>query len=100
MGASSGSPPRSTTALTDDLDAVTLSRTTRLRALAPRFLLRDRHTIDGSDLRRAAQAMGIEDVLTAPRSPWQNLFVEPVIGSLRRECLDHVIVWNERALRR
>ena len=37
---------------------------------------------------------------TAPRCPWQNPFVERVIGSLRRECLDHVIVWNERALRR
>jgi transposase InsO family protein len=44
--------------------------------------------------------MGIEEVLTAPRSPWQNPFVERVIGSLRRECLDHVIVWNERSLRR
>jgi len=57
-------------------------------------------TIYGSEFRRAAQAMGIEDVLTAPRSPWQNPFVERVIGSLRRECLDHVIVWNERSLRR
>jgi putative transposase len=47
-----------------------------------------------------AQAMGIEDVLTAWRSPWQNPFVERVIGSLRRECLDHMIVWNERSLRR
>jgi transposase InsO family protein len=44
--------------------------------------------------------MGIEDVVTAPRCPWQNSFVERVIGSLRRECLDYVIVWNERALRR
>jgi transposase InsO family protein len=67
---------------------------------APRFVIRDHDTIYGSDLRRTAQAMGIEDVLTAPRSPWQNPFVERVIGSMRRECLDHVIVWNERALRR
>ena len=44
--------------------------------------------------------MGIEDVLTTPRSSCQNPFVERVIGSLRRECFDHVIVWNERALRR
>ena len=44
--------------------------------------------------------MGIEDVLTAPRASWQNPFVERAIGSLRRECLDHVIVWNERSLRR
>ena len=44
--------------------------------------------------------MGIEEVVTAPRSPWQNPFVERVIGSIRRECLDHVIVLNERHLRR
>jgi putative transposase len=67
---------------------------------APRFVIRDRDTIYGLDLRRTALAMGIEDVPTAPRSPWQNPLVERVIGSLRRECLDHVIVWNERALRR
>jgi putative transposase len=40
------------------------------------------------------------EVLTAPRAPWQNPYVERVIGSLRRECLDHVIVWNERSLQR
>jgi putative transposase len=51
----------------------------------PRFVIRDR---DGIQL------------LTAPRAPWQNPFVGHVIGSLRRECLDHVIVWNERSLRR
>jgi transposase InsO family protein len=67
---------------------------------APRFVIRDRDGIYGSDLRRAAQAMGIEEVLTAPRSPWQNPFVERLIGSIRRECLDHVIVWNEHWLRR
>jgi putative transposase len=67
---------------------------------APRFVIRDRDGIYGSDSRRAVQQMGVEEVLTAPRSPWQNPFVERVIGSLRRECLDHVIVWNERALRR
>jgi putative transposase len=44
--------------------------------------------------------MGIEDVLTAWRSPWQNPFVERVIGSIRRDCLDHMIVWNEGSLRR
>jgi putative transposase len=42
--------------------------------------------------------MGIEEVLTTPCSPWQNPFVERVIGSIRRGCLDHVIVWNERSL--
>ena len=44
--------------------------------------------------------MDVEEVPTAPRSPWQNPFVERMIGSLRRECLDHVIVWIERSLRR
>jgi putative transposase len=44
--------------------------------------------------------MGIEEVLTALRCPWQSPFVERVIGSIRRECLDHVIVWNERSLHR
>jgi putative transposase len=39
--------------------------------------------------------MGVEEVLTAPRSPWQNPYVERLIGSIRRECLDHVIVFNE-----
>src|SRR5262252_228185 len=46
------------------------------------------------------KSMGIEEVVTAPRSPWQNPYVERLIGSIRRECLDHVIVWNERSLRR
>jgi len=69
-------------------------------ASAPRFILRDRDTIYGPEFRQTARTMAIEDVLTAPRSPWQNPFVERVIGSLRRECLDHVIVWNERSLRR
>lgn len=67
---------------------------------APRFVIRDRDRIYGADPRRTAQQMGIEEVLTAPRSPWQNPFVERVIGSLRRECLDHVIVWNERSFHR
>jgi transposase InsO family protein len=67
---------------------------------APRFVIRDRDAIYGWDVRRTAGAMGIDEVLTAPRAPWQNPFVERVIGSIRRECLDHVIVWNERSLRR
>ena len=45
------------------------------------------------------KGMGIEEVLTAPRSPWQNPYVERLIGSIRRECLDHVIVWNTKSLR-
>jgi transposase InsO family protein len=44
--------------------------------------------------------MGIKEVVTAPRSPWQNAYVERVIGSIRRECLDHIVIFNERHLRR
>jgi putative transposase len=66
----------------------------------PRFLLRDRDGIYGDDFVRVVRSMGIEQVLTAARSPWQNPYAERVIGSIRRECLDHVIVLNERHLRR
>ncbi len=65
----------------------------------PRFLLRDRDSIYGWLVRDTLQGMGIQEVVTGPHSPWQNPFVERVIGSIRRECLNHVIVWNERALR-
>jgi transposase InsO family protein len=66
---------------------------------APRYLLHDRdHAFSG--LGTTAKAMGIEEVLTAPRSPWQNGFVERFIGSVRLECLDHVIIFNEAGLRR
>jgi putative transposase len=66
---------------------------------APRYLLHDRdHVFDG--LGATAKAMGIEEVLTAPRAPWQNAFVERFIGSARRECFDHVIVFNEAGLHR
>jgi putative transposase len=65
---------------------------------APRFVIRDRDAVYGPDPRSILQQMGIEDVLTAPLCPWQNPFVERVIGSLWRECLDHIIVWNERSL--
>jgi transposase InsO family protein len=44
--------------------------------------------------------MGIQEIVTAARSPWQNAYAERLIGSIRRECLDHIIVWNERGLRR
>ena len=67
---------------------------------APRFVIRDRDGIYGEELHNVTQAMDIDEVLTAPRSPWQNPFVERLIGSLRRECLDHVIVWNEQSLHR
>jgi putative transposase len=66
---------------------------------APRYLIHDRdHAFDS--LRVAAKAMAIEEVLTAPRAPWQNPFVERFIGSARRECFDHVIVFNEAGLKR
>jgi putative transposase len=66
----------------------------------PRYLLRDRDRVYGSAFKERVERMGIEEVLAAPRSPWQNPFVERVIGSIRRDCLDHVIVLNERHLRR
>jgi putative transposase len=67
---------------------------------APRYLLRDRDRIYGDAFRQRVRHMGIEEVLIAPRSPWQNPYVERVIGSIRRELLDHVIVLNERHLQR
>jgi len=67
---------------------------------APKNLLRDRDAIYGSQFQRRVKSMGIEKVLTAPRSPWQNAFVERLNGSIRRDCLDHVIVLNERHLKR
>ena len=67
---------------------------------APRYLLRDRDQIYGSYFDRRVEGLGVEQVRTAPRSPWQNPFVERVIGTIRRDCLDHVIVLNERHLRR
>jgi transposase InsO family protein len=65
---------------------------------APRFLLRDRDAAYGSVFSKRVAAMGINEVVTAPRSPWQNAYVERVIGSIRRECLDHLVIFNERHL--
>lgn len=67
---------------------------------APRYLIRDRDASYGNEFRRRVQALAMKEVITAPRSPWQNAFVERLIGSIRRECLDHVVVLNERHLRR
>jgi transposase InsO family protein len=67
---------------------------------APRHLLRDRDRSYGVIVRRRLQAMGICDHPTAPRSPWQNGHVERLIGSIRRECLDHIVVMGEASLRR
>jgi len=58
---------------------------------APRFLLRDRDASYGSVFSKRVAAMGVTEVVTAPRSPWQNAYVERVIGSIRRECLDQVV---------
>ena len=67
---------------------------------APSFLLRDRDAIYGDLFRRQVASLNINEVVTAPRSPWQNPYVERVIGSIRRECLDHTIILGERHLRR
>jgi putative transposase len=65
---------------------------------APRYLLRDRDAVYGVAFSSRVQALGIREVKTAPRSPWQNPYVERLIGTLRRECLDHVIVFHETHL--
>jgi putative transposase len=67
---------------------------------APGYLLRDRDASYGQSLRDRVQAMGINEVVTAPRSPWQNAYVERIIGSIQRECLDHIVIFDERHLRR
>jgi putative transposase len=66
---------------------------------APRYLLRDRDRIFCYEFVEQVKAMGIKQVLSAPRSPWQRAYVERVIGTIRRECLDHIIVFNEGSLR-
>ena len=67
---------------------------------APAYLLRDRDAVYGDTFRQRVKGMGIGEVLTAPRSPWQNPFAERLIGSIRRECLDHVVVFGDWHLRR
>src|ERR1700680_4868817 len=67
---------------------------------APRYLLRDSDSSNGESFLRQVDAMGITEVVTASRSPWQNAYVERLIGSLRRECLDYIVIFNERHLRR
>ena len=65
----------------------------------PRYIIRDRDRVYGELFKRRLRAMGIRDRPTAPRSPWQNGHAERLIGSIRRECLDHVVVFGERHLR-
>ena len=67
---------------------------------APRYLLRDRDKIYGDEFRHRVRGMGIAEVKIAPQSPWQNPLAERLVGSIRRECLDHVIVLGEKHLRR
>jgi transposase InsO family protein len=67
---------------------------------APKYLIRDRDRIYGAVVTRRLCAMGIRDKPTAPAAPWQNGFAERLIGSIRRECLDHIIVLGEANLRR
>ncbi|MCH7793579.1 MAG: transposase [Proteobacteria bacterium] len=67
---------------------------------APKYLIRDRDGADGDVFKRRVKGMGIRDRPTAPRSPWQNAYVERLIGSIRRECLDHLIIIGEAHLRR
>jgi putative transposase len=67
---------------------------------APQYLLRDRDRIFGVEFTKQVEDLGIEEMLSAPRSPWQRAYIERVIGSIRRECLDHVIVYNEASLYR
>lgn len=63
-------------------------------------MIRDRDAAYGAPVKRRPRAMGIRDHPTAPRSPWQNAYAERLIGSVRRECLDHVIVLGQDHLRR
>ena len=67
---------------------------------APRYMIRDRDRIYGAVVTRRLRAMGIRDSPTSPASPWQNGFAERLIGSIRRECVDHIIVLGEMHLRR
>ena len=67
---------------------------------APRYLVRDRDQIYGAVVMRRIRAMGIRDKPIAPASPWQNGFAERLIGSIRRECVDHFVVLGEAHLRR
>jgi putative transposase len=59
-------------------------------------VIRDRDSLYGHEFRRRIQSLGMKEVVTAPHSPWQNAFVERLIGSIRRECLNHVVVLSQR----
>jgi transposase InsO family protein len=63
---------------------------------APRFLLHDRDCIYGEAFRRRVKGLGVRELITPPRAPTANAYCERVIGTIRRDCLDHMLVWNER----
>jgi len=63
-----------------------------------RYLIRDRDSIYGTEVRLRIKSLGMEEVLTAPQSPWQNPYAERLIGSIQRECLNHYIILNARHL--
>jgi putative transposase len=67
---------------------------------APEYLLRYLDAVYSEGFQRRVTSLDVEQVLTGPRSPWQNAYAERVIGSIRRECLDHVMVFSEGHLRR
>ena len=69
-------------------------------ATVPRFLHRDRDSIYGDVVRNRIKSLGMTEVVSARKSPWQNPFVERVIGSIRRECTDHLVPMNEAHLRK
>lgn len=68
--------------------------------VVPTYLMRDRDSIYGWDFERMIKVLELDEVISAPRSPWQNPFAERVIGSIRRECTDHMIAFGESHLRR
>lgn len=67
---------------------------------AARYLIRNLDSIYGNEVRLRIASLGMEEVLTAPRSPWQNPYAERLIGSIRRECLNHFVIWNAKHLKR
>ncbi len=66
----------------------------------PRFLLHDRDAIYGEEFRRRLRGLGIRELVTPPRTPKANAYCERVVGTIRRDCLDHVLVWDERQAER
>ena len=68
------------------------------KSKCPHLLTLNSDRIFGHEFVKQVKAMGIEEVLSAPHSPWQRAYIERVIGSIRRECLDHLIVFNKRSL--